>query len=264
MEVQLTDFENAAFTAFIVLISRVMLVFDLDFLAPLSKVDENMKRAHECDAVNKCKFWFRTHVIPEETPAPDAEAGEAQAAPKSFSPGSRRFSNTASDACEEMTMKEVMCGKEPDFPGLIPLCYAYLEHIQCDPVSFARIHQYLSFIKRRACGELMTDAAWIRKFCQEHREYKKDSVVTPGMCYDLVMACNKIGCGQRGCPQVLGDVVIEPIMKDAAFGTPLYSAAGSKDLAALLRKIAARASAAHGPQSAPSNPLRERRRRPTV
>jgi glutamate--cysteine ligase catalytic subunit len=162
-----------------------------------------------------------------------------------------------------MTMKEIMCGKEPTFPGLIPLCYAYLEHIGCDPTSFARIHQYLQFIKRRACGELMTDAAWIRKFCQEHPEYKKDSVVTPGMCYDLVKACDEIGTGQRRCPEVLGNVVIEPIRKDAAFGIPLDSSAGgsTEGLAALLRKIASRASAKDGPQSAPSVPMKERRRR---
>merc|ERR1712151_1353548 len=51
MEVQMTDFENAAFSAFIVLITRVLLVFDLDFLAPLSKVDENMRRAMRTDAL---------------------------------------------------------------------------------------------------------------------------------------------------------------------------------------------------------------------
>jgi glutamate--cysteine ligase catalytic subunit len=38
MEVQLTDFENAAFTVFIVLVTRVLLAFDLSFYIPLSKV----------------------------------------------------------------------------------------------------------------------------------------------------------------------------------------------------------------------------------
>lgn len=39
MEVQLTDFENAAFTVFVVLITRVLLAFDLSFYIPLSKVN---------------------------------------------------------------------------------------------------------------------------------------------------------------------------------------------------------------------------------
>ena len=59
MEVQLTDFENAAFTAFIVLASRVMLFFDLNLYIPISKVDENMRRAHVRDAVTSQKFFFR-------------------------------------------------------------------------------------------------------------------------------------------------------------------------------------------------------------
>lgn len=42
MEVQLTDFENAAFTVFIVLLTRVVLAFDLSLYMPLSKVTNNM------------------------------------------------------------------------------------------------------------------------------------------------------------------------------------------------------------------------------
>lgn len=38
MEVQLTDFENAAFTVFVVLVTRVVLAFDLALYTPLSKV----------------------------------------------------------------------------------------------------------------------------------------------------------------------------------------------------------------------------------
>ena len=38
MEVQLTDFENAAFAVFIVLMSRAILSFNLNFYVPISKV----------------------------------------------------------------------------------------------------------------------------------------------------------------------------------------------------------------------------------
>ena len=38
MEVQTTDFENAAFSAFIVLLSRAILFFGLNFYIPISKV----------------------------------------------------------------------------------------------------------------------------------------------------------------------------------------------------------------------------------
>lgn len=38
MEVQMTDFENAAFSIFIVLLSRAILTFGLNFYIPISKV----------------------------------------------------------------------------------------------------------------------------------------------------------------------------------------------------------------------------------
>lgn len=36
---QLTDFENAAYVVFVVLLTRVILSYKLDFLIPLSKVN---------------------------------------------------------------------------------------------------------------------------------------------------------------------------------------------------------------------------------
>jgi len=38
MDVQLTDFENAAFAVFIILLSRIILTYKLDFLMPISQV----------------------------------------------------------------------------------------------------------------------------------------------------------------------------------------------------------------------------------
>lgn len=66
MEIQLTDFENAAFTTFITLLTRVILTFDLNLYIPLSRVDANMQRAHGRDAARKGKFFFRRHMAPLE------------------------------------------------------------------------------------------------------------------------------------------------------------------------------------------------------
>jgi len=38
MEVQVTDFENAAFAVFVVLLSRAILTFNINFYVPISKV----------------------------------------------------------------------------------------------------------------------------------------------------------------------------------------------------------------------------------
>ena len=36
--------------------------FGLNLYMPMSKVDENMDRAHARDAVRQQKFWFRTNI----------------------------------------------------------------------------------------------------------------------------------------------------------------------------------------------------------
>ena len=50
-ECQLTDFENAALTVFVVMLTRVILSYNLNMLIPISNVDENIKRAQKRDAV---------------------------------------------------------------------------------------------------------------------------------------------------------------------------------------------------------------------
>ena len=37
--------------------------FDLDFIIPISKIDENMDRAHKRDGLLNQKFWFKTSNI---------------------------------------------------------------------------------------------------------------------------------------------------------------------------------------------------------
>lgn len=58
MEVMLTDFENAAFTVFAGLLCRAVLFFKLELYIPMSRVDENMRRAERRDALRREKFWF--------------------------------------------------------------------------------------------------------------------------------------------------------------------------------------------------------------
>lgn len=68
-EVQITDFENAAFVCFIVLLTRVILSYRLNFLIPISKVDENMQRAQKRDAALNQKFWFRKDLATQSSSA---------------------------------------------------------------------------------------------------------------------------------------------------------------------------------------------------
>ncbi|CAO3686172.1 unnamed protein product [Rhizopus microsporus] len=180
MEVQLSDFENAAYSVFVVLLTRVILSFGLNFYMPISKVDANMQTAHKRDAVLKEKFYFRKNV----------------------------FSNKGGDEYELMTVNEIMNGRDDDngFPGLIPLIHSYLNSTNIDIETRCKLNNYLSLISKRASGELMTGAAYIRQFVMNHPAYRHDSVVSPEITFDLVKRAVQIGTGEYKAPELLGDL----------------------------------------------------------
>jgi glutamate--cysteine ligase catalytic subunit len=72
-ELQISDFENAAVVCFVVLLTRVILSYGYNLLMPISKVDENMKRAQKKDAVTEQKFHFRTNITATCNPKDCAE-----------------------------------------------------------------------------------------------------------------------------------------------------------------------------------------------
>jgi glutamate--cysteine ligase catalytic subunit len=264
MEMQLTDFENAAFSVFIVLLQRVILTFDLNLYVPISKVDANMQRAHSRNAAAKGKFFFRRHMAPLE----DGDDGYGDEYVSMFSravygdvngddvPAKTEDENGVShqrrsapnagggveeNAFEEMTMSEIMTGKGDYFPGLIPLVRAYLDHIHCDSVTLARVSKYLDFIEKRATGKLITPATWMRNFIRNHEDYKGDSVISDLIAHDLLIACKEIGEGKIHVPELLGDMKIDPITTDGAYDTKLDSKlASNKRLLTLLQRYTER------------------------
>nr|XP_030123211.3 glutamate--cysteine ligase catalytic subunit isoform X1 [Taeniopygia guttata] len=192
MEVQLTDFENSAYVVFVVLLTRVILSYKLDFLIPLSKVDENMKVAQKRDAVRQGMFYFRKDICKGGNSVLDG-CGSAQ-------------NGTGIDTEEYtlMSIDTIINGKEGVFPGLIPILNSYLENMEVDVDTRCTILNYLKLIKKRASGELMTVARWMREFIAQHPDYKQDSVITDEMNYSLMWKCNQIAQGQAECPELLG------------------------------------------------------------
>lgn len=192
MEIQITDFENAAFSVFVVLITRAILSFDLNFYIPIPRTTENMETAHKRDAVLNDKFWFRKDPLPKRqsrtngTNSPTSATNTPQASrPQTPGPVEEEY--------ELMTVDEIMNGKaEGGFPGLIPLVESYLDSVNVDVETRCELAQYLALIRGRANGSLWTAAKWIRHFVQGHEEYKKDSVVSDTMAYDLVRAAERI------------------------------------------------------------------------
>lgn len=196
LEVQLTDFENAAFTVFVVLLTRAILSFKLNFIIPISKMQENMIRAQKRDAVHREKFYFRKSVVPDDDEDDTNEGVELC--------GSHDQSHD--QEYTEMTIDTILNGKD-EFPGLIPLVRMYVNSIDIDVDTRCTVMQYLRLISKKASGELMTTATWIRNFVTTHPHYKKDSVVTEEMTYDLVKRMQEISEGGEPCTELTGKLL---------------------------------------------------------
>jgi glutamate--cysteine ligase catalytic subunit len=198
MEIQITDFENAAFSIFIVLITRAILSFDLNFYIPIPLTTENMETAHARNAVLDKKFYFRKDPFPRRVPKTPQQ-----------STNSSTFSSTTSSAVntpppspplgpveteyELMSISDIVNGcPDGSFPGLIPLVESYLNSVNVDVETRCFLARYLDLIRKRADGTLWTGARWIREFVAKHPSYKHDSVVSEEITFDLTKAVEEL------------------------------------------------------------------------
>ena len=199
MEIQMTDFENAAFSVFIVLVTRAILSFDLNFYIPIARVDENMETAHARDAVLEKRFHFRKNVFPTVRPPRSAVASGANS-PTASRPPTPPLP-PVEDEHAPMTINEVINGAGPDsgheFPGLIPIVESYLDSVNVDVCTRCELDTYLDLIRKRASGELWTAARWTREFVRQHPDYARDSVVSDSVARDLVRAVIDIGAAEQ-------------------------------------------------------------------
>ncbi|OMH85297.1 Glutamate-cysteine ligase catalytic subunit [Zancudomyces culisetae] len=210
IEAQFTDFENAAFAIFVVLLTRAILSFDLDFYLKVTKMDENMQRAHRRDAVNQCKFWFRKNVFPRR-PVIGGGGGDLTKDSEPTKNNDNILTNgkpvDMNDEIEqhndqEMTLDEIINGQQEQqssslsssshFPGLAPIVESYLDSSNIDIITRCQLQKYIDLIRKRATGESKTNALWIREFIASHPDYKHDSFIPDSTNYDLLSTINDI------------------------------------------------------------------------
>lgn len=174
MELQLTDFENSAFCALVILLAKAIRANDLNLLMPISKVDENMKTAQKINACSEEKFYFRKNIFDENN-------------------------------CQlvEMSINEIMNGSD-DFKGILPILKEYLDSVSenLDPKSLNNLHSYMSFLEGRSNQTYLTTAAYIRKFVSNHPLYKHDSKINDEINYDLMWNLHLISSGEIECPEL--------------------------------------------------------------
>uniref|UniRef100_G1Q787 Glutamate--cysteine ligase n=2 Tax=Myotis lucifugus TaxID=59463 RepID=G1Q787_MYOLU len=182
------ELKNSLYQKFQVILTK------LDRLLGL-KVDENMKVAQKRDAVLQGMFYFRKDICKGGNAVVDG-CGKAQ-----------QSAELAAEEHEEyalMSIDTIINGKEGVFPGLIPILNCYLENMEVDVDTRCSILNYLKLIKKRASGELMTVAKWMREFIANHPDYKQDSVITDQINYSLILKCNQIANELCECPELLG------------------------------------------------------------
>jgi len=205
MELSLTDFENAAFSTTIVLITRAILALGYNFYMPLSAVEVNMQRSKQKDAVVKQKFFVRKNALTQ------SEAFQIDAS-------GNGVGTLVPDDMEllELTIDEIFNGQaastdgnkredcEP-FPGFIPAILLYLQEINCEESVVEHIKGYLDLLSKRASGELPTTARWIRNFVESHPLYDGKGDINEKINDDLCQLCDDIGMGLIQRPDLYGN-----------------------------------------------------------
>lgn len=212
MEVQLTDFENAAFTAFIVIMTRVICAVGLNLYIPISKVDENMDLAHLKDAVLEQKFHWRKNIY-RTTPKKD-QCDKPSLKPSlcgdeqdciSIDGNSQGYRPSDSDSeFTLMSINEIMNGNEHQ-KGLVVLAKEYIQRVKMEEDIRAMLLKYMNFISDRASGKLKTFAKWQRDFVINHPLYQQDSIVSKEIAYDLIKKCDDITQHRVVETSLLGD-----------------------------------------------------------
>ncbi|KAG0675712.1 hypothetical protein C6P40_001446 [Pichia californica] len=165
MEISLTDFENAAYSVFSVLLSRAIIHFKPNNYINMSLVEENMKRAHHRDAINKDKFYIRVNT---------EHSGDA--------------------VVEELSLNDIFNGST-NFRGLIPLVKEYVELEFAKTASkeeLDKLNTYFDLISGRASGKVVTTATYFRNLIDKHPDYKHDSIVPESVAYNLCIISKKL------------------------------------------------------------------------
>ena len=132
-EVQVTDFENAAYVVFVVLLSRVILSYHLNLYIPITKVPPHpaaAAAAHPARSTRICdvhrsaaQCWARSSRSARTCPVGVHRAG---AAASRLAGSACALDHDHAAELAELTIDTIINGKAGEFIGLIPLMHEYL------------------------------------------------------------------------------------------------------------------------------------------
>lgn len=162
-----------------------------------------MKIAQKRNAVLEQKFWFRDDIQNKGNKSYSLMSvneiiNGKEVRLKIF------FLNENLINCNFLKLIVLCINYLQGFPGLIPLVQNYLNSMDVDADSQCTLQQYLSLLSRRATGEVYTAAKWMREFVTEHPSYKKDSVISDEINYDLLRRIGRLP--HDTCVKLLGNI----------------------------------------------------------
>ncbi|QEU62538.1 Gsh1 [Kluyveromyces lactis] len=168
MEVQLTDFENAAYSNLIYLLIESILTFDdkINAYMYMSEIWKNMETAHHRDATLKEKFYWKSDFSDLQGKTELLSIDEI-------------FHNHH-NGIFAIFINPILARK-----GLIVKSWTELKD-NTGNAELVRLYHYLKLISDRASGKLPSFANFIRTYILNHPEYDQTSSVSQRINYDVL------------------------------------------------------------------------------
>ena len=155
MDIQLTDFENTALTVMVGMIANIVNTYDLDFILPISLVDENMKRAHVRDGLTEIKFWWKIPT-PEQvkTGLKVSDINETQFLKSNLKNATKLGMIQEVSRYRELYIWQILEGDaDIGMPeGIIDICKQYMDFKNWPTEKRDETNNYLTFLAERARG----------------------------------------------------------------------------------------------------------------
>jgi glutamate--cysteine ligase catalytic subunit len=169
------------------MIVNVLTFFDVDFVLPISLVDQNMNHAMKRNALFDLKFWWKTHAVKR-----DSKGRPLKSNVSSFdflkNQTLSQLKDQSDDAkhYKQITIAQLLLGDSSlGVDSLIELIKAYMHAKKWSEQHFNSISKYLDFMVARATGLLPTDAQFLRRFVKDHPKYNHDSILSDEINFDI-------------------------------------------------------------------------------
>ena len=169
-DLQITPFENTSIIHLIINLYNIIIKNKCNFIVPITKIDENFENAYQIDAINTKKFWWRINC---------------------FDPNNNLDNDDSFNYIEDeqknvklLSINEIFNGvKEYNYPGLLNIIK---DDINKNFNKNEELIKFVEYLEKKTKGEIWTDAKYIRKFVDNHPKYKKDSIITDEINFDLI------------------------------------------------------------------------------